>query len=163
MQIRTYPDPILKEETEKIEDFSAELARITEEMIKHMYLFQGVGLASLQVGITKRVFVFDASEDRDEPMIMINPEITGSSKERQDFEEGCLSVPGIRQNVKRPISIVLAWQDLEGTSHEQEFDGLAARVIQHELDHINGILFIERLSTMQKIFIKKDLKKLGNA
>jgi peptide deformylase len=161
MQIRTYPDPVLKAKTEDIEVFSAELAGITEDMIKHMYLFQGVGLASLQVGITKRVFVFDVSEGRDDPVVMLNPEITGVSKEREDFEEGCLSVPGIRQNVKRPIAITLTWQDLDGGAHEQEFEGLAARVIQHELDHINGILFIERLSAMQKIFIKKELKKLG--
>jgi peptide deformylase len=160
VKLRTYPDPFLENTEEKVEDFGAELRNVTEQMIMDMYVYGGVGLASLQVGVPERLFVIDVSENKDNPSIIINPEIIETSTEREPFEEGCLSVPGIRQDVVRPAEITLSWQDLDGNEYQKDFGGLEARVIQHELDHLNGILFIKRLTQMKKILIKKALKHL---
>lgn len=160
MKLRTYPDPFLKNAGEDVDDFSEELRNVTEQMIQDMYVYGGVGLASIQVGVKKSVFVIDVSQNKDNPQIIVNPEIVEASTDREPFEEGCLSVPGIRQDVVRPAEITLSWQDVDGNEYTKDFGGLEARVIQHELDHLHGVLFINRLTQMKKILIKRALKKL---
>ncbi|MFH1707203.1 MAG: peptide deformylase [Planctomycetota bacterium] len=160
MHLLVYPDPFLKEKAEAVTDFGAALEGIREGMLKGMYLYQGVGLAAIQMGVRSRVFVYDVSPDRDRPELVINPRIVVASTEREAFEEGCLSVPGIRQNVIRPVAVTLAWQDIKGREYQDDFEGLSARVIQHELDHLDGTLFVTRLGRVKQLLIRKALREL---
>jgi len=160
VEILTYPDPFLKKKAEGVTEFTEELRKTVADMLEQMYLYKGIGLASMQVGIPERLFVLDISSEKDNPIIIINPVITERSSSREPFEEGCLSVPGIRENIVRPEELHLKWQDIDGTEHEKDFGGLEARVIQHEFDHLNGTLFIDRLGYLKKILLKKHLRKL---
>jgi peptide deformylase len=160
VNLLVYPDPFLEEKAVAVADFGAPLEGIREGMFKKMYLYQGVGLAAIQVGIRSRVFVYDVSPDRDRPELVINPRIVAASPGRVALEEGCLSVPGIHQTVLRPAAITLAWQDIQGREHQDDFEGLSARVIQHELDHLDGILFVTRLGRVKQLLIRKTLREL---
>ena len=161
LKILTYPEKILRLKAEEITDIDEQLLNLVENMLETMYKYEGVGLAAPQVAVSQRLFVLDTKQyyEDGEKLIFINPEIVqkdGNAK----MEEGCLSVPDIRCEVKRAEKILLRGYDLDGKLIERELEGFLARVIQHEIDHLNGILFIDKVSKIKKIGIKKELKKL---
>lgn len=139
--IRTFPDPVLGMKAVTIETFDAELRKLTEDMLETMYEAPGVGLAAPQIGISKRVFVADIG---DGPFVMVNPEIVELDG-KWKFEEGCLSVPGRYWNIKRSDFAKAVGQDLDGREVTFEGDELMGRVLQHEIDHLNGVLLLEHL------------------
>lgn len=159
LEILTIPDPKLKTKAEKVTQFDADLHRLTEDMFETMYDAPGIGLAATQVDVHQRVVVMDISENHDEPRVFINPEITEKDG-IQTYEEGCLSVPGIYAKVKRANQITVSFQDVNGETHELTADGLLAVCIQHEIDHLDGIVFLDHLSALKR---KMALKKLGVA
>ena len=163
LPIRIYPDLVLRERCAKIESFDAELQRLADDMIHTMHAAPGVGLAAPQVGVAKRLAVVDVSvgEDRSALKVLVNPEIV----ERRGAEvdsEGCLSIPGITEKVSRPRSVrVVAW-DLNGEKFEVEAEDFEARAMCHEIDHLNGVLFIDHLRGLRRDRVRRQLKKLKN-
>lgn len=139
--IRIFGDPVLRQRARDVENVDGRLVRLAEDMIETMYAAPGVGLAATQVGVERRMFVYDVGEG---PQTVINPTISESRGE-WDFEEGCLSVPGLHWNIVRPKEIHLAGFDLEGNEISLDADEYLARVFQHELDHLDGVLLLERL------------------
>ena len=159
LKLFTYPDPLLKEISKEVTDFSKELKSLTDDMFKTMYENSGIGLAAPQVGILKRIVVIDLQEDdKKVPLIFINPQIIEACGSTT-FEEGCLSVPGYHEVVKRKKDITVKFQDLEGKEQVINATGLLAICLQHEIDHLNGILFIDQISQLKKGFFKKWFKK----
>lgn len=160
--VRIYGDAVLRKTAEPVTAFDDELRDLIEEMIDTMFESNGVGLAGPQVGVSKRLFVIDASfgESVDEIIAMINPEILTTEGECS-MEEGCLSVPGVWENVTRAEKVTVRFQDADGVSHEIEADEMLARVIQHEYDHLDGILFVDRLGTVKKKLLAKTLKQMS--
>ncbi len=153
--IRTYGDPVLRAGTNRVEVFDASLRRLAEDMIETMYDAPGVGLAAPQIGVAKRICVFDAGEG---PRVLVNPEIVETAGV-WEFDEGCLSVPGHFWNIKRPAYARAVGQDLEGAPVEYEGEELLGRVLQHEVDHLNGILLLKRLDRPVR---KQALQELRN-
>lgn len=158
LAIRLYGDPVLREKAQPIERIDDDLRQLADDMIETMYEAQGIGLAGNQIGEARRILVLDVTERGEkgsrlrlrkppepQPEVYINPEILDSSIEDEGYSEGCLSIPGVEGEVFRPLALRLRWTDLDGQTHEAEFDGLRARVLQHEIDHLDGILFIDRL------------------
>jgi peptide deformylase len=143
VQIRQWPDPVLKLRAQEVEDFDDDLRRLAERMARLMTDANGVGLAANQAGVLRRVFVFRHGVD-DEPVTAVNPRIVDRSDERETDEEGCLSLQGVLVPVERPASVVLEAQDVAGAPLRLELEGLDARVAQHELDHLDGVLILER-------------------
>jgi len=160
MKIVTYPDPILRQKAEPIKEVNDEVRKLIDDMAEVMYQDDGVGLASPQIGVSKRIIVLDAGEGFS---AMINPEIIELSKEEESMEEGCLSLPDIRLQVKRPTKIVIRGLNEKGEPVEFEKDGLMARVYQHETDHLNGILIIDHASTVQRQLLRSKIKNLVKA
>jgi peptide deformylase len=160
-EIKILGDPVLKQETEPITDFNSELAEIIENMTDAMYDGCGIGLAAPQVGLSKKIIVVDPSFGEDDNALygMINPEITATENECE-LEEGCLSIPGVFEFVTRPEKITVKYHDVDGNEHELEADSMLSRVIQHEIDHLDGILFIDRLSTVKRNLLAKTLREL---
>ncbi len=158
LKIVYYPSPILRNKSKNIETFNDKLQEFIDKMIDAMYKYDGIGLAAPQVGENIRLFVMDPNEG--EPFVYINPEIIWMSEEKVKYEEGCLSLPGIYAKVERPAEIKIKALSREGEVIEQHLKELAARVFQHEYDHLNGILFIDRISQLDKFLIKSKLKKL---
>lgn len=164
--IVVYGDPVLKKRAEDIEKGSIDVKQLTEDMFETMYNASGVGLAAPQIGEALRIFVIDG-EPMDEEKLkgfkkaFINPEIIEEEGAEWGFEEGCLSIPGIRAEVFRPERIRIRYFDEEWNEHEEEFDGLAARIIQHEYDHIEGILFTDHLSGLKKRLLKSKLTNIS--
>jgi len=162
-EIRIYPDEVLKQKAERVEEFNAELKKLVDDMFETMYKRGGVGLAANQVGVLKRVFVLDLKAgshgDGGERYVFVNPEIIHSEGEVV-HQEGCLSLPGLWKKVKRAKRIVVRAQDLEGKEFEIEAEGLLSRAIQHEIDHLNGICFVDRLSPLQRRLALEKYKKL---
>ena len=161
-----YGDPVLKKVAEEVADFGSNLHKLIDDMFETMYDAHGVGLAAPQIGKSIRLFVvdatpFDTPETKDFKKVFINAYILESDGPLEGFEEGCLSIPGIRRDVKRPTKIKLQYQDETGAKHEEWFDGLKARVIQHEYDHIEGVLFTDRLSSLQKQLLKGKLSDIS--
>lgn len=148
LDLRTYPDPILRTKMSPIIDFnSVYLSAIVDKMAKLMYNYKGIGIAAPQIGICQRICVFDVGNGK---QALINPEVV--SNEGEDIlEEGCLSIPGIRTNIKRAKSIVVRGYNIEGKEEEFKADGLLARVIQHEVDHLNGILIIDKVPLSDRL------------
>jgi peptide deformylase len=165
LQLRYYGDPVLRKRASEVREFDEALREEAEAMIETMHRESGVGLAAPQVGIDKRILValqMDNPDDSDaEPIVMINPDIVDRSKETWEFEEGCLSIPGIRGHVTRPERVTVRYQDLFGKSHMIDIDDMFARVVQHEIDHLDGKLFIDYLSTGEKTLLKPRLKKIA--
>ena len=165
LQLRYYGDPILRKRVSDVHDFDEKLREEAEAMLDTMYEEAGVGLAGPQVGIEKRLLVAlkmeDPEDNEAEPIVMVNPEILERSQETWVFEEGCLSIPGIRGDVTRPEKVRVRYQDVEGRSHEIELDAMFARVVQHEIDHLDGKLFIDYLSMGQRTLLKPKLKKIA--
>ena len=159
LKLFTYPDPLLKEISKEVTDFSKELKSLTDDMFKTMYENSGIGLAAPQVGILKRIVVIDLQEDdKKVPLIFINPQIIEACGSTT-FEEGCLSVPGYHEVVKRKKDITVKFQDLEGKEQVINATGLLAICLQHEIDRLNGILFVDQISQLKKGFFKKWFKK----
>ena len=174
LPIFTYPETVLSQVAKPVTEFNQDLEHLVKDMLYTMYHAPGIGLAAPQIGQSIRLFVLDvvyereivtASSGKEEvrlsdfhPMVFINPEITGTSG-TTTYEEGCLSVPGVYEEVKRFKSIKVKYQDLKGEFHEIEADDMLAICIQHENDHLNGMVFIERLSNLKKNFYKKKMLK----
>jgi len=140
------PDPVLRESCAPMEAFGEDLRRLSEDMLETMYDAPGRGLAAPQIGLPIRLFVMDVGwrDGTPDPRVFVNPEIVGASGERVTREEGCLSIPGRTSRVSRPAEVDLRWQDLDGTAREGRFDGFAATCVQHEIDHLDGVLCIDR-------------------
>lgn len=174
LPILTYPDPILTKIAEPVTQFDQELEQLVKDMLYTMYHAPGIGLAAPQIGKSIRLFVLDVNYDREtvtnadgneetrlsgfSPMVFINPEISGTEG-TITYEEGCLSVPGVYEEVKRHKNIHVRYQDLKGEFHELNADELLSICIQHENDHLDGVVFIERLSNLKKNFYKKKMIK----
>ncbi|ANQ53679.1 MULTISPECIES: peptide deformylase [Thermosipho] len=156
MKIRLYGDPILRKKAKKVEDFEY-LQSIKDDMLKTMYIEDGVGLAAPQVGISLRFFVMD---DGNGPLFVVNPEILEHSTEKEIGEEGCLSLPGIFADVERYKWVKLKFQDEYGKVQTKLFEGYSARIVQHERDHLDGILFIDHLPTTVKRRLSPELSKI---
>mgnify|MGYP001379537771 FL=1 len=155
------PDPILRKESIPIEQVDDELRNLLDEMLKTMYSASGIGLAAVQIGILKRLIVIDISkEDQSKnPIFLVNPEITFKSKNTSVYEEGCLSLPGHFAEIERPAECKVNYIDYNGQKKELQANGLLATCIQHEIDHLNGILFVDYLSKLKKDMIIKKLIK----
>ncbi len=149
LKIKCYPDPILKFKAEPVTDFGESMQKFFDDMIETMHLEDGVGLAAPQVGISLRVAVICPSNTQGEEMVIVNPEIT-ESRGRETGLEGCLSLPGISGEVPRAKKIKFRFQDRQGKNHEMEAKDFFARVVQHELDHLDGILLIDRVDFNQR-------------
>jgi len=160
-KIYKYPDPVLRKKAAQITSFDEKLEKLSEDMAETMYDAPGVGLAAPQIGRSVKLIVVDITEDPDnekEYMAMVNPEITMHAGNQLD-EEGCLSVPELTANVKRFKEITVSYQDIKGTSHELSVDNRFAVVLQHEIDHLNGVLFLDHLSSLKRGLYKKKVKK----
>ena len=160
------PDPLLRQISSPVEAVTDETRALIVDMIETMYAAHGIGLAAIQVGVAKRILVIDLQEPEEEggepvkkPMVFINPEILSESEELQVYNEGCLSVPEQYAEVERPERIRARWLDEKGEAHEEELDGLLAVCLQHEMDHLNGILFIDHLSRLKRDMLLKKLAK----
>jgi peptide deformylase len=165
LNLRFYGDPILRRQMPEVDIFDDELREEAAAMIVTMERENGVGLAAPQVGLEKRLLVALQMRDPDdsdaEPIVMVNPEILSRSRESWIFEEGCLSIPDIRGDVTRPDRIEVRYRDVDGQSHTITAEGMYARVLQHEIDHLEGRLFIDYLSPAQKILLKPKLRKMA--
>ncbi|HIQ36534.1 MAG TPA: peptide deformylase [Desulfocapsa sulfexigens] len=164
MSLRTilkFPDPILRQKAKKISNFDASLQNLATDMIETMYDAPGVGLAAPQIGESIRLIVVNASqeEDGEETMVLVNPEITEREGTQAD-EEGCLSVLDLTASVKRSQKVTVSYQDMTGESQELTVEDRFAVILQHEIDHLNGILFLDHLSTLKRALYKKKIKKL---
>ena len=160
-KILTEPDPILRKKCEPLEKVDAETKKLMDDMLETMYAAPGIGLAEIQVGILKRLVVIDISkeEEKKKPIFLINPQILHQSKNTSVYEEGCLSLPGQFAEIERPAECTIKYIDYNGKEKELKSDGLLATCIQHEVDHLNGILFIDYLSKLKKDMIIKKLVK----
>ena len=158
------PDPRLRIKAKPIENVDDSIRPLLDDMLETMYIEDGIGLAATQVGVNKRVIVIDlnAGSEEDEPDVhfMANPEVLWQSEETSTIKEGCLSVPETRADVTRPARVKVRYLDRQNQIHEFEADGLMATCIQHEIDHLDGVLFIDHLSKLKQELIHKKLKKL---
>jgi len=184
-EILEVPDPRLKTVSAPVETFDDDLKTLVADMFETMYAAHGIGLAAIQVGVPLRVLVIDLQpEDEDaepeectehgghshthrplkkEPRVFVNPEILDPAEEQNVYQEGCLSVPEIYADVERPKACRVRWQDLDGNVHEEAMEGLMAVCIQHEMDHLEGVLFIDHLSRLKRAMALKKLEKLRKA
>ena len=160
-KILSYPHPLLVRKSTRIDNFDENVASLSRDLIDTMYDADGVGLAAPQIGVNKRIFVLDCSREDEEKdcRIVINPEIEHESEDLNSYKEGCLSIPGITEEVFRPKVIKVVYQDIQGVLRRNTYDGLWSTCFQHELDHLNGKLFIDRLRPMKKILVKNKIKK----
>ena len=159
LPILRYPDPRLHKVAKPVTVFDARLKKLVEDMAETMYAAPGIGLAATQVDVHERVIVIDTSEAQDQLQAYINPEILWASEEKQVYDEGCLSVPGIYDGVERPARVKVRAFDVDGQAFEIDADGLLAVCIQHEMDHLQGKVFVEYLSPLKRNRIKTKLVK----
>ena len=160
-QILIIPDPLLRKVSEPVSSVNSEIKKLMDDMLETMYAAPGIGLAAVQIGVLKRIIVIDLSKDGEKknPLFIVNPEITFKSNELISYEEGCLSIPNQFAEVKRPSSCKVNFLDYNGKKKEINANGLLATCIQHEVDHLDGILFIDHLSKLKKDLIIKKTKK----
>lgn len=158
LPILEYPDPRLRQIGKPVTDFDSNLHRLIDDMFETMYDAPGAGLAATQVGVPLQLAVMDCSDARDEKRVMINPELISTDK-LEEVEEGCLSVPDIYATVKRYTQLTVRAQDADGNSYELPAEGLLAQCVQHEIDHLNGKLFVDYLSRLKRERIRKKLLK----
>lgn len=168
LPIVTYDDEVLRRETEPVEENSSDLQQLIEDMFETMYNADGVGLAAPQVNRLERVFVMDADPMLEEgeksgpgPLVMINPEITFTSEEKTEIEEGCLSIPGVNAPVTRPEEIEVSFLDRDLERRKLRMNGVLARVIQHETDHLRGVLFLDHLSIFKRKLLGARLREIS--
>lgn len=159
LNILEFPDPRLRTIAKAVERVDDDLRQLIDDMFETMYDAPGIGLAATQVNVHKRLVVMDLSEDKNEPMVFINPEFESLTDEVDQYQEGCLSVPGFYENVDRPQKVKIKALDRDGQPFELIAEGLLAVCIQHECDHLNGKLFVDYLSTLKRDRIKKKLEK----
>ena len=159
LNILRYPDPRLHKVAAPVTEFGERLAKLVADMAETMYDAPGVGLAASQVDVHEQVVVIDTSETHDELIVLVNPEITWASEERQVYDEGCLSVPNVYDGVERPSRVKVRAQDAKGVFFERECEGLLAVCVQHEMDHLKGKVFVEYLSPLKRNRIKAKLQK----
>ena len=162
LKILIFPDPKLRKVARKIDKFDKSLEMLSKNMLKTMYEAEGIGLAATQVDIHIRLVVMDLSEERNEPRVFVNPEYTILDKSPFTYEEGCLSIPGFNEEISRPSKILLKWQDLQGNFHEDKPDGIFTVCAQHEIDHLDGKLFVDYLSPIKRDRIRKKLENRRN-
>jgi peptide deformylase len=155
------PDKRLRLKSEPVQKIDAGIKKLVDDMFETMYDAPGIGLAAIQLGIAKRVVTMDLSKKEDEhkPRVFINPEITWASEEKNKYEEGCLSIPEYYEEVERPAEVKVKYLDLDGKSHEITAKGLFATCLQHEIDHTNGVLFIDHLSKLKRDRVIKKFTK----
>jgi len=155
------PDKRLRSVSKPVVAIGDEIRTLVADMFETMYEAPGIGLAAIQVGVPSRVIVMDLSkrEAEAEPRVFIDPEITWSSEEKSLYEEGCLSIPDVHEDVERPARVKIRYLDLEGKPHEEDAEGLFATCIQHEVDHVNGVLFIDHISKLKRERITKKFTK----
>jgi peptide deformylase len=161
--ILIHPDPRLRRAAEPVAAIDDALRRLAADMLETMYDAPGVGLAAPQVGVARRLFVMDCTPKDDEarqPMVLVNPRVLWTSEETNLHEEGCLSIPEVYEEITRPSRVRVAWTDLDGAEREAEFDGLWATCAQHEIDHLDGRLFIDYLGAVKRTMITARMKKL---
>lgn len=164
--IVVYGDPVLKREADEIEEGSIDVIKLRDDMFETMYEASGIGLAAPQIGKSLRMFVVDGSPLEEEGMedfkkVFINPEIVWEKGEKWNFEEGCLSIPGIREEISRHAKLRINYLDENFVEHEEEYDGMKARIIQHEYDHIDGVLFTDYLTPFKKRVLKGKLNNIS--
>ncbi len=162
LKILIFPDPKLRKVAKKIDKFDKSLEMLSKNMLTTMYEAEGIGLAATQVNIHIRLVVMDLSEERNEPRVFVNPEYTILDKSPFTYEEGCLSIPGFNEEISRPSKILLKWQDLQGNFHEEKPDGIFTVCAQHEIDHLDGKLFVDYLSPIKRDRIRKKLENRRN-
>ena len=162
LPIVLFPEPILRKRAAPIEHVSAEMLRLLDDMLETMYVAPGVGLAAPQVGVSRRIFVMDGARDDEPPVprFMINPEILEKRSEMRVYEEGCLSIPEMFADVQRPASVLMRYVDREGEMHEEWLTGHTATVAQHELDHLDGVLFIDHLSRLKRDVLVRRFRRM---
>lgn len=155
------PDPLLRQVSQPIERIDGDMQKLADDMLETMYDAPGIGLAAIQVGIPRRMLVIDVSREGEpkEPLVFINPEIVTSSDERSVYEEGCLSIPDYYAEVERPARVTVTSLDREGREITTEAEGLLATCLQHEIDHLNGILFIDHISRLKREMVIKKFTK----
>ncbi|MCF6237992.1 MAG: peptide deformylase [Candidatus Marinimicrobia bacterium] len=163
-EIQTYGKQVLRRKTEEIPVIDQTIRTLVSNMFETMYAAEGIGLAAPQVDHSLRLFVIDLSplDESETKRVYINPKITSFGAEQDEYEEGCLSVPTIREIVTRPTRIKISYQDLEGQSYDEEVYDFLARVIQHEYDHLEKTLFVDHLSSLKRSLLKKTLKKIAS-
>ncbi|GJE53947.1 MULTISPECIES: peptide deformylase [Methylobacterium] len=155
------PDPVLRQTSEPVSAITPEIEALAKDMLDTMYDAPGVGLAAIQIGVAKRVVTIDTNKEEDarDPTVFINPEIVWSSEELRIYDEGCLSIPEYYGEVERPDRVRVRYMDLKGDTVEKEADGLLATCLQHEIDHLNGVLFIDHLSKLKRDRVIKKFAK----
>ena len=161
--ILIHPDPRLKKVCEPVGEITADLRKLAEDMLQTMYDAPGVGLAAPQVGVLKRLIVMDCIKQADippRPMVLFNPEVIWASEDLSTYEEGCLSIPEQYADVQRPERVRVRWLGLDGAGQTEEFSGLWATCVQHEIDHLNGKLFIDHLGPLKRQMITRKMQKL---
>jgi len=157
-----HPDARLKKKSVEVESITDALIKLAEDMMETMYDAPGIGLAAPQIGVLERLIVMDCAKKEDEepdPIIMVNPTIIASSEENSVYEEGCLSIPEHFAEITRPEFVQVEWIDLGGKEHSEEFNGLKSTCVQHEIDHLNGKLFIDYLGPMKRQLITRKMQK----
>ncbi|WP_170584905.1 peptide deformylase [Ruegeria arenilitoris] len=161
--ILIHPDPRLKKVCAPVDDLSDELRALADDMLETMYDAPGIGLAAPQIGVLERLIVLDCVKEEGatpRPLVMFNPEIISASDETSVYEEGCLSIPDQFAEVTRPAEVEVAWMDQDGKAQRETFDGLWATCVQHEIDHLNGKLFIDYLKPLKRQMITRKMVKL---
>jgi peptide deformylase len=159
------PDPLLRQVSKPIERVDAESKRLAQDMLDTMYDAPGIGLAAVQIGVGRRMLVIDVSREDEErkPLVFINPEILSSSGEPSVYEEGCLSIPDYYAEVERPAQVTVKYVDREGKDQMIDAEGLLATCLQHEIDHLNGVLFIDHISRLKREMVIKKFSKAAKA
>ena len=159
------PDPILRQVSQPIETVDGEVKKLADDMLETMYDAPGIGLAAIQIGIARRMLVIDLSKEGEDkqPLVFINPEIVSSSDDRSVYEEGCLSIPDYYAEVERPAKVTVKYLDREGKEQSVEADGLLATCLQHEIDHLNGVLFIDHISRLKREMVIKKFTKASKS
>lgn len=162
-KILIHPDPRLKATADPVEGISKDIAALADDMLETMYDAPGIGLAAPQIGIMQRMLVMDCVKDENatpQPMVLINPTVIAASDELNTYEEGCLSIPDQFAEVTRPERVKVSWTNLQGKEEQADFDGLWATCVQHEIDHLNGKLFIDYLKPLRRQMITRKMQKL---
>ena len=162
LKVYEYPHPVLKQKAEKVDGVDDEMRKVLDDMLETMYAENGCGLAAPQVGVSKRVVVIDIAHEGEEPnpLYMVNPEIIWRSEEKEVCEEGCLSLPTLRAEVERPASVRIKYLDYNGDECELCAEDFLAVAVQHELDHLDGVLYIDHVSRLKRQMLIKKLNKI---
>ena len=159
------PDPLLRQVSKPIERVDADFQRLADDMLETMYDAPGIGLAAIQIGVPRRMLVIDVSREGEEkqPLVFVNPEVVASTDERSVYEEGCLSIPDYYAEVERPATVTVKYLDRDGKEQTVQADGLLATCLQHEIDHLNGVLFIDHISRLKRDMVIKKFTKAAKS